>query len=242
MIFLFTDFGLEGPYVGQVKSVLWRTAPGVPVFDLLADAPACRPKEAAYLLAALVQECPPESLFLAVVDPGVGGERPPVALRLDERWFVGPGNGLFEIVSRRARLRESFLIDFQPTRLSASFHGRDLFAPVAGMLAAGQAPASIGLGPGTEARHSEWPDDLPAVIYRDRYGNLLTGLRAEGVEQEHALRINGHAVGWAPTFSAVAPGKAFWYGNSSGLVEIAVNCGDAAAVLGAEIGSEVEFI
>ncbi|MDJ0611876.1 MAG: SAM-dependent chlorinase/fluorinase, partial [Kiloniellales bacterium] len=90
MILLFTDFGLEGPYLGQVRSVLHREAPGVPVIDLVADAPAFDPRAAAYLLAALAPAFPAGSLFLAVVDPGVGSDRPALAIEAGGQWFVGP--------------------------------------------------------------------------------------------------------------------------------------------------------
>src|SRR5215813_9228487 len=102
MIVLFTDFGLTGPYTGQVKAVLHHLAPEVPVVDLFADAPSRNPKASAYLLAAYAVWFPAGTVFLAVVDPGVGGERPAVAVAADGRWFVGPGNGLLEIVQRRA--------------------------------------------------------------------------------------------------------------------------------------------
>ena len=102
MIVLFTDFGLEGPYTGQIKAVLYQTAPAVPVIELFADAPAGRPKHAAYLLAAYGVWFPPGTVFLAVIDPGVGGRRSPVIVEAGGRWYVGPDNGLFELVVRRA--------------------------------------------------------------------------------------------------------------------------------------------
>src|SRR6202051_1160043 len=131
MIVLFTDFGLEGPYTGQVKAVLHRSAPGIPVIDLFADAPAGNPRAAAYLLAAYAVWFPTETVLLSVVDPGVGGTRAPVVVESDGRWYVGPENGLFELVRRRGRAVKSWEIDWRPEALSASFHGRDLFAPVA---------------------------------------------------------------------------------------------------------------
>src|SRR5438445_393973 len=140
MIVLFTDFGLEGPYTGQMKAVLHQMAPGIPTIDLFADAPAGNPKAAAYLLAAYAQWFAGGTTFLCIVDPGVGGPRPPVILEADGCWYVGPGNGLFEFVERRAAKARSFDIEWKPENLSASFHGRDLFAPVAAMLARGDAP------------------------------------------------------------------------------------------------------
>ena len=101
MILLFTDFGLEGPYVGQMKAVLHREAPGVPVVDLMHDAPAFDPRAAAYLLAALAPEMPPDFIVLAVVDPGVGGARRPLTVAAGGRWYVGPDNGLLAPAARR---------------------------------------------------------------------------------------------------------------------------------------------
>src|SRR5215475_4093926 len=138
MIVLFTDFGLNGPYTGQVKAALHQLAPGVRAIDLFADAPMGNPKASAYLLAAYAIWFPVGTIFLGVVDPGVGGPRPAIVLEADGRWFVGPANGLFELVQRRATTRtRRWDIDLRPERLSASFHGRDLFAPVAAMLARG---------------------------------------------------------------------------------------------------------
>src|SRR5512145_1004309 len=121
MILLFTDFGLAGPYTGQMKAVLQQRAPGVAVIDLFADAPIQNPKAAAYLLAAYAAWFPAGSVFLCVVDPGVGGERPPVIVQADGRWFVGQGNGLFELVMRRAQATEAWEIAWQPEKLSVSF-------------------------------------------------------------------------------------------------------------------------
>ena len=166
MIVLFTDFGLHGPYTGQMKAVLHQMAPGIPVIDLFADAPAGNPKASAYLLAAYAAWFPAETVFLCVVDPGVGGTRPPIIVEADGRWYVGPGNGLFEMVQRRAVDTRSWTIDWRPERLSASFHGRDLFAPVAAMLARGESPP--GHPRRDEAdRRRDWPDDFGEIIYID---------------------------------------------------------------------------
>src|SRR5215467_7360454 len=114
VIALFTDFGIAGPYVGQMKAVLYRDAPGVPVVDLFADAPAAMPKPSAYLLAAYAIWFPPGSVLLAVVDPGVGSCRAAVVVDADGRLYVGPDNGLFELVVRRARTVRSWAISWRP--------------------------------------------------------------------------------------------------------------------------------
>jgi S-adenosyl-L-methionine hydrolase (adenosine-forming) len=240
MIVLFTDFGLQGPYTGQMKAVLHQMAPGIPVIDLFADAPAGNPKASAYLLAAYAQWFAPGATFLCVVDPGVGGARPPVVVEADGRWYVGPGNGLFELVERRAAKARSWDIDFKPQQLSASFHGRDLFAPVAAMLARGAPPAGE---PRKHAgRRSDWPDDLAEIVYVDHFGNAITGLRASILPPNARLGAAGRVLERARTFSDRPPGAAFWYENSNGLAEIAVNCGRADRDLGLVIGSPVEII
>lgn len=239
MIVLFTDYGLGGPYTGQVKAVLAREAPGIPVVDLFADAPAANPKASAYLLAAYAAWFPPGGVFLAVVDPGVGGARAPLVVRADDRRYVGPDNGLFELVARRAAEVLVWEVTWRPERLSASFHGRDLFAPVAAQLALGEAP------PGRLAamtRHEDWPDDLAEVVYVDRFGNAMTGLRAGSIPAGARLSAGGRSLARAATFADLPEGEAFWYENSNGLVEIAVNRGNAAAALGLAIGSRIEVV
>jgi S-adenosylmethionine hydrolase len=241
MIVLFTDFGLEGPYTGQVKAVLYRTAPGVPVIDLFADAPAGKPRAAAYLLAAYEAWFPPDTVFLAVVDPGVGSARVPVTVEAEGRWYVGPDNGLFELVVRRAGSARIWEISWRPETLSASFHGRDLFAPVAAHLARGEHPAHAPRPPEI-GRHADWPDDLPEIVYVDKYGNAMTGLRGNLLSREARLAVSGCVLEHARTFSDVPVGEAFWYENSNGLAEIAVNTGRAADALQLEIGSPVAVL
>ena len=103
MIFVFSDFGVNGPYSGTMRSVVMRHAPDVPVCDLMCDAPDRNPKAASYLLAALCREFQEGDVVLAVVDPGVGSARNGVVVKADGVSFVGPDNGLFEMVIRRAK-------------------------------------------------------------------------------------------------------------------------------------------
>lgn len=238
MIALFTDYGLTGPYVGQLHAVLHREAPLIPVIDLMHDAPAFDARSAAYLLAALAGEFPAETVFMAVVDPGVGGDRRGAIVKVDGRWFVGPDNGLLNMVARRGESVEWWDITFQPPRLSASFHGRDIFAPVASILANGDGVPGVVVDARLRIR-ADWQEDLPQVVYVDGFGNLVTGLRATAVSGDAVLVLGGRGMKRALTFSDVPRGEAFWYENSSGLVEIAVNQGSAAGVLGAGVGAEL---
>jgi S-adenosylmethionine hydrolase len=238
-IVLFTDFGPSGPYTGQVESVLRLTAPNVPVINLLSNAPTADPCLSAYLLAALRHSFPVNSIFLAVVDPGVGGERRAVVLQADGQFFVGPDNGLLNSVAVQSRDVQWSEIIWKPEHCSMSFHGRDLFAPVAAKLAINAADDL--LRPFYRDDLGDWPQDLGAVIYFDCYGNAMTGLRYHTAFLGKALTVNGITLKQADTFSAVEDQQAFWYKNSCGLVEIAVNKGRAEKQLALSLGMLVDF-
>ena len=240
-IALFTDFGFEGPYVGQMKSVISHLAPNIPVIDLMHDVPAQDVTSAAYLLAALIHDLPVGTVFVAVVHPGVGSnDREPVVIKADGRWLVGPGNGLFSGVVGQADIAEAWRITWRPERISASFHGRDIFAPVAAKIAAGQHQP----GPACElstAVRLDWPLDLAQVIYVDRFGNAMTGTRAKTLSDTDVIQIGETNLDRATTFADVAPGTAMWYENSNGLAEIAVNQGRADDHFGLTVGSTVSL-
>lgn len=241
MIVLFTDFGSADPYVGQVKAVLHRYAPRAPVVDALNDVPAFGIEPAAHLLAGLALHYASGSVFLAVVDPGVGGQREAIVVEADGRSFVGPDNGLLSVVWQRARRRDCRRVVWRPATLSNSFHGRDLFAPVAGSLARGHTPARW-LSPTRAPRVLLDAADLARVIYLDHYGNAMTGLRTAGIMPQARLRAGGRTLSRARTFGDARCGAAFWYANSCGLAEIAVNQGSAARKLGLRVGSRVAVV
>lgn len=238
LIVLFTDFGVNGPYLGQMQAVLARQAPDAAVINLFADVPAWNSKAAAYLLPAYADEFPQGTIFLCVVDPGVGGERRPVMLNIDGRWFVGPDNGLFNMVALRARERSGIQwwdITWQPDTLSSSFHGRDLFAPVAAMLARDIMPAAIQQDP-LQRIETTWPDQLNEIVYIDHFGNAMTGLQAGTISRDKKLLLRRHCLAYARTFSEVPAGESFWYENANGLVELATNQGRACDALSLSIG------
>jgi hypothetical protein len=243
MIVTFTDFGTEGPYLGQMRAAIIEEAPAVQIVDLMSDAPAFDIRAAAYLLPAVLEPLPKRIVCLAVVDPGVGGDRKPIVLRADERWYVGPDNGLFEMVARRSEsLPEWWEITYIPERLSASFHGRDLFAPVAAKIDNDGENAlqevATPMVP-VRARDADWPDDLPEVIYIDRYGNCMLGIRRRMLTPDYGIELPSGRIESARTFSDMPAGTPFCYENAMGLVEIAVSSGNAAQKLGLRIGSQV---
>ncbi len=171
----------------------------------------------------------------------VGGTRPAIILEADSRWYVGPGNGLFELVRRRAEKMRSWNIDWKPGRLSASFHGRDLFAPVAARLARGEPPPGLPCEDGAD-RRTDWPDDLSEIVYVDHFGNAMTGLRAAMLPPQVRLAAAAQVFERARTFSDLPPGAAFWYENSNGVAEIAVNQGRTDREVGLAVGIPVETV
>jgi S-adenosyl-L-methionine hydrolase (adenosine-forming) len=243
MIVLFTDFGSDGPYVGQMKAVFAQQAPAVAVIDLLHTAPRFNARASAHLLAAYVSTFPEGSVILGVVDPSVGCvERKPVIANIAGRWYVGPANGLFDVLAARALVAQqkfTFLeISRRPQELSNSFHGRDLFAPVAAQLAQGEMPT------GEEISLAITPtmaDDLSEIIFVDHFGNAASGLRARNVDSTAKIKIGDQKIAHARTFSEVPIGQVFWYENANGLVELAINQGDAARMMGITIGCRLEI-
>lgn len=236
MIALLTDFGFEGPYVGLMHRVIKARVPSsVAVVDLMHDAPRFRPAEGGLLLGALLESLPRRCIVVAVVDPGVGSDRGALLARCGERWLVGPDNGLLAPALTREDSRAWDLPIGTPP--SASFHGRDVFAPAAASLALGRMPAGVSDTYDWVGRAAR--DYGERVIYVDGFGNVMLGCTAEGRGPAAAPVVGGRPLPWARTFADRAPGEAFWYGNSLGLVEIAVNRGSAAADLDLAVGDSV---
>ena len=236
MIAVFTDFGVEGPYIGQINAVLAEQCPDTSVVCVFPDMPKFNVRASAYLLPPYSQYLPSTTICLCVVDPGVGSERKGLIIKADGRWFVGPDNGLFSMVVRTAVELEIYEITWVPDKLSASFHGRDLFAPVAAMLARGE-PVPGMLISSDEICLPNWPDDLFEVVYIDNFGNAITGIRADQMTSDSVFEVDGKQIAYARTFSDAVLGACFWYENSNGLVEIAVNQARADDLLSLSVGS-----
>lgn len=233
---LFTDFSREGPYVGLLHSVVRNQLPGAGIVDLQHDLPPFRPRGAGLLLRAMTPWLPEQAMVVAVVDPGVGTSRRGLVLEVDGRVFVGPDNGLFApLFSRATRIST---IEWKPDAVANTFHGRDWFVPAALRLAVGGEVSGPPIGAEDCVGH-DWPDELAEIIYVDAFGNLVTGILGEGRDRSGMLESAGCVLEYAETFAQVAPGAAFWYVNSLGLVELAVNQGSAAALLGLQVGDRV---
>ncbi|MEA3641583.1 MAG: SAM-dependent chlorinase/fluorinase [Lamprobacter sp.] len=236
-IALLSDFG-DGPYVGQMRLRLTQLAPHIPAVTLISDLPSYRPDLAAYLLPGLQSGMPSETLYCCVVDPGVGTSREVIIARCGADWWLGPDNGLLMPLLQHQVDLDVYRLRWRPQQLSASFHGRDLFVPVAARLVKGELPESepIALA---QLVGADWSEERACVCYIDAFGNLMTGLQAEGLSAGTELLAAGRQLKAARTFADVAVGEAFWYRNAFGLVELAVNQGRADATLGLGLGAPI---
>lgn len=258
---ILTDFGLADGYVGVMKAVILARAPGTPLIDISHDIAPQDVEMGAWTLGAAWRYFPAGSVFLCVVDPGVGSARRAVALAAHGRFFVGPDNGIFtypleERMGDEAPLRAVSLDNpsYHLSGTSATFHGRDIFAPCAAALAAGVPLAELGsaIEPATLARLpiarvAAWEGDVVVgrVAYVDHYGNLITNIGAELTHAALADPATWVAVAArelrarATHFAGGPADEPFFLQDSSGVLAIAVRDGSAATTLGARRGDAV---
>lgn len=218
-----------------MKAAVLRACPGAQLVDVSHSIEPFAIDSAAFVLWAGTRHFGVRSVHLAVVDPGVGGERRRVAVAADGRFYVGPDNGLFSVVLQEASSAPQAVELTIPTGASATFEGRDVFAPAAGRLAAGAPLRELG-------RLTD-PDSLvrleqePHVVWVDGFGNLVLNLYPPA----RPLRVGEREVqAIARTYAEAAPGVPFVYEGSMGRLEVAVREGRADQVLGAHAGTRVE--
>lgn len=234
IVTLTSDFGSGSPYVAAMKAVLLGSCPGAVLVDVSHTVPPFDVLSGAFVVWAGTRHFAAGAVHLAVVDPGVGTERRPVALHVNGSWYVGPDNGLFGLILDEGQPDQTIELQRPPT-VSATFEGRDVFAPAAAALAAGGSPVQLGRPLATPPL--ELPVSGPAVLWVDGFGNLVTNLRPPPT----ALRVNGHDVlRTARTFGDVPAGTPFTYAGSMGYVVIAVREGRADTRLGARAGTPIE--
>jgi len=255
IVTLLTDFGMRDAYVGIMKGVILGIAPQARLVDLTHEVPAQDVTAGALLLRSAIEFFPPGTIHVAVVDPGVGSERRPLLVVTERGVLVGPDNGLLHPAAVACGLRELRVLDRAERfrrPVSRTFHGRDVFAPVAAHLACGTPPAELG-SPATGM--VELPLPAPRrdggvvhgeVIYVDRFGNLVTNIPAAELASFPAQNLSVNVAGVsgipiASSYAAAPEGALLAITGSWGLIEVAVRNGSAAQRLGAGRGAAVSL-
>lgn len=247
-ITLLTDFGLADPYVGQMKGAILAHLPSATIIDLCHEILPHNITQASFLLLASYAHFPVETVFVCVIDPGVGSDRGVLLARHQHRLFLAPDNGLLSFLTAR---ETQWWRLHTPDNLSNTFHGRDFFAPTAARLAAGAHPDSLGHAvnsmdvlnlPSVNATVS--PDEIHAhVVHTDRFGNCLLNLPADMFAHiATCWRIGRHAVTKIRTYADLQPGAIGLLAGSQGVLELAMNQQSCASVLHLAPGSPVLLI
>ncbi len=251
IITLITDFGLADGYVGIMKGVILRIAPEARLVDLSHEVPAQDIRHAREVLARAIPYFPDGTVHLAVVDPGVGSARRVLIVAARGSFFVGPDNGLFSdpLADPGARIYAADRPEFWLPEPSHTFHGRDIFAPLAAHLARGRQPEELGTFAGAPVRlpQESAPRRRPdgslggQVVYVDRFGNLITDIPGSCLAgRGWTCLIAGQTIaGLSDTYSEAERGALLALVSSAGTLEIAVREGSAATRLGAGAGEPV---
>jgi S-adenosylmethionine hydrolase len=259
LVTLLTDFGTADYFVGAMKGALLSVNPQARIVDITHDIPPHDIRAGAWTLLAAYGAFPPGTIHVAVVDPGVGSARRPLLIEAGAYRFIGPDNGLFSyICEREATVRAFHLTNdrFFRQPVSQTFHGRDIFAPVAGALTIGAKPESLGAAVADFVRLepiAPRPADgrvEASIIHIDRFGNCITSITPQYLSDEAIARgarlivkereIRAFKRYFAEPSTAGEELFAVW--GSAGFLEIAVFRGSAARLLGAERGDRVDLV
>lgn len=252
LVALLSDFGLDDVYVGAMRAVIHGLAPDARIIDLTHAVPAQNVPVGAWRLATAWDVLPAGAVVVGVVDPGVGSDRRGVAVRAAGRWFVGPDNGLVSRVLERHRADAACVLDdtrWHRERVSPTFHGRDIFASVAGHILNGIEGFELGLA----LRPSDLVRLPPPKVERegrtlraeivdvDRFGNLITAATEADLAGAELRGVAGRDMPHGRTFADVPPGQFVAYVGSNGTVEVARRDGHAASALHLQVGDRLSF-
>jgi hypothetical protein len=241
IITLLTDFGTTDWYVAAMKAVLLRHCPAARLIDVTHDIPPGDILRASITLERISSIFPPGTVHLAVVDPGVGTARRPLLARVAGQLLVCPDNGLLTWPHHRLGGSTVMQITWRPdTPLSRTFHGRDLFAPVAALLAGGTPPDQLARPISDPALLDIAPAPSPAqtarIIHIDRFGNATTNVPASALPANPVIRLPHLELRLTGAYADVPTGHPLALIGSSDLLEIAIRDGSAAQVLGLRVG------
>jgi S-adenosyl-L-methionine hydrolase (adenosine-forming) len=255
VITLTTDFGTRDPYVAEMKAVILGLSPDVRFVDVTHEVAAHDVVEGGLAVEAIAAVCPPGTIHVAVVDPGVGTSRRGLVITSGQQFFVGPDNGIFTAPLSRVGWEAFDLraVEFRRAAVSATFHGRDVFGPAAAHLSLGAAPGGFG-PPVADPVRLAWAESQEVgggvegrVIHVDRFGNLVTSIDAAAVDRVaraggvESVRIARRQVALVRTYGDLAVDEAGALVGSHGRLEVFVREGSAAARLGAGRGATVRL-
>jgi S-adenosylmethionine hydrolase len=238
VITLLTDFGTADYYVGAVKGAILSVNPAAVIVDITHEIPPQDVAAGAFTLLAAYKTFPAGTIHVAVVDPGVGSTRRPIIVSANEQFFVGPDNGLFTYIYDRESSHRTFHVTsdrFFRREVSTTFHGRDVFAPVAAALSKGIEVEEFGAEIDDEVRLPSL-ETPPRIIHIDRFGNCVTNI----TPPVKRLIINGRTISEFRQFYGDGDDEslfAIW--GSAGFLEISVNGGSAAQILGVNVGTRI---
>jgi len=259
IITLLSDFGLKDSYVAQMKAVILSICPKATVVDISHQVERHNLRMGAFILASAAPYFPDGTIHVAVVDPGVGGERRPILIEANRSFYVGPDNGLLFLAAKIDGIRKVYHTverRFMAEEISATFHGRDIFAPVAAHIANGVKPSTIGrmITDFVVPEHSEARIERRAVacevVHIDGFGNVVTNLHSRDLSKTvmrygsgFKLKHDGKNVElkFCRTYSDVQVGALLGLIGSHGFLEIAVNQGSAAKRLEVTQGSKLKL-
>jgi S-adenosylmethionine hydrolase len=254
LVTLLSDFGLKDPYVAEMKAVILSVIPEAQIVDITHEIEKFNVRMGAFVLASAAPHFPPNTVHVAVVDPGVGTERRPIIVETKRGFYVGPDNGLLMLAAQKEELINVHHITnpkYMLSNVSRTFHGRDIFAPVAAHLASGMKPSESGLTiqdyvfPEFVKPKARKREVVGEVIYIDGFGNVISNVSEVDLERG-GFREGGQlfvvlggkslTLKFCSAYGEVPRGMALVLVGSSGFLEVAVNQGSAFRMLGAKVG------
>ncbi len=249
VIALLTDFGTKDYFVGAMKGAIFSISERANVVDITHEIPPQDTSAAGFTLRACYKNFPPKTIFVAVVDPGVGSDRRAILVETESYYFIAPDNGLLSFVfdeERNFRVYELTDQRFFAETVSRTFHGRDIIAPVAAHLSNGASPNEFGAAVENyirfqTARPIKFADRTEAaIIHIDRFGNLVTNLTKNDLPEKFTLRIGGITINKLQNFFAEAEkGELFVIAGSAGFLEVAAFQSSAKEILRVEVGEKI---
>jgi S-adenosylmethionine hydrolase len=257
VITLLSDFGLKDPYVSEMKAVMMRICPEAHIIDVSHDIEKCNIQMGAFVLACAAQYFPNGTIHVAVVDPGVGTKRRPILIETSQAFYLGPDNGLLLVAAQKEGVKRVFNITnshYMRPRVSGTFHGRDIFAPVAAYLASGIDPQDLGpeiqdyVIPRSSKPELTANEIRGEVVHIDDFGNIITNISVKDFEKKRikpgsklhlTLKNRIITLKFCSAYNETPVGKPLALIGSHDFIEISINQGNASRRFGTKTGFPV---